>query len=156
MDFGAFVELEPGVEGLIHVSEMSWSKKNVRAVDILKPGENVEVVVLNVNPTDKRIALGLKQALGDPWEDALKILAPISLKIDPYYPGKQEETIDVYVVSPKDDYGQYLTQYYEVKENIVTAIDIDSNYDFATSLYFRRFIHENGLPTEFYINSAWE
>ncbi|MCU1337397.1 MAG: ribosomal protein [Bryobacterales bacterium] len=72
LDFGAFVELEPGVEGLIHVSEMSWSKKNVRAVDVLKPGEVVDVVVLNVNPTDKRIALGLKQALGDPWEDALK------------------------------------------------------------------------------------
>jgi small subunit ribosomal protein S1 len=72
LDFGAFVELEPGVEGLIHVSEMSWSKKNVRAVDVLKPGEVVEVVVLNVNPADKRIALGLKQALGDPWEEALK------------------------------------------------------------------------------------
>ena len=72
LDFGAFVELEPGVEGLIHVSEMSWSKKNVRAVDILKPGEMVDVVVLNVNPTEKRIALGLKQALGDPWEEALK------------------------------------------------------------------------------------
>jgi len=72
MDFGAFVELEPGVEGLIHVSEMSWSKRNVRAEDVLKPGEMAEVVILNVNPTDKRIALGLKQALGDPWEDALK------------------------------------------------------------------------------------
>jgi small subunit ribosomal protein S1 len=72
LDFGAFVELEPGVEGLIHVSEMSWSKKNVRAVDILKPGEVVDVVVLGVSPAEKRIALGLKQALGDPWEDALK------------------------------------------------------------------------------------
>jgi small subunit ribosomal protein S1 len=72
LDFGAFVELEPGVEGLIHVSEMSWSKKNVRAVDILKPGEVVDVVVLNVSPAEKRIALGLKQALGDPWEEALK------------------------------------------------------------------------------------
>jgi small subunit ribosomal protein S1 len=72
LDFGAFVELEPGVEGLIHVSEMSWSKKNVRAVDVLKPGEVVDVVVLGVNPAEKRIALGLKQALGDPWEDALK------------------------------------------------------------------------------------
>jgi small subunit ribosomal protein S1 len=72
MDFGAFVELEPGVEGLIHVSEMSWSKRNVRAEDVLKPGEVAEVVILNVNPADKRIALGLKQALGDPWEDALK------------------------------------------------------------------------------------
>jgi small subunit ribosomal protein S1 len=71
-DFGAFVELEPGIEGLIHVSEMSWAKKNVRAADIVKPGDAVEVVVLNVNPADKRIALGLKQALGDPWEEALR------------------------------------------------------------------------------------
>jgi small subunit ribosomal protein S1 len=64
------VELEPGVDGLIHVSELSWSKKQVRPGDILKVGEVVEVVILNVNPADKRIALGLKQALGDPWEEA--------------------------------------------------------------------------------------
>jgi small subunit ribosomal protein S1 len=71
-DFGAFVELEPGIEGLIHVSEMSWSKKQVRAVDVVKPGDLVEVVVLGVNPAEKRIALGLKQALGDPWDEAVK------------------------------------------------------------------------------------
>jgi small subunit ribosomal protein S1 len=71
-DFGAFVELEPGIEGLIHVSEMSWTRKNVRAADIVKPGDMVEVVVLGVNEADKRIALGLKQALGDPWDEALK------------------------------------------------------------------------------------
>jgi small subunit ribosomal protein S1 len=71
-DFGAFVELAPGVEGLIHVSEMSWMKKNVRAVDVVKAGEMVQVVVLGVNPTEKRIALGLKQALGDPWDEAMK------------------------------------------------------------------------------------
>ncbi|MCX6621539.1 MAG: 30S ribosomal protein S1 [Acidobacteria bacterium] len=71
-DFGAFVELEPGIEGLIHVSEMSWSKKQRKPSEIVKPGEVVEVVVLGVNPTDKRISLGLKQALGDPWEDALQ------------------------------------------------------------------------------------
>jgi small subunit ribosomal protein S1 len=71
-DFGAFVELEPGIEGLIHVSEMSWTRKNVRAQDIVKVGDMVEVVILGVNPVEKRIALGLKQALGDPWEEALK------------------------------------------------------------------------------------
>jgi small subunit ribosomal protein S1 len=71
-DFGAFVELEPGIEGLIHVTEMSWSRKNIKAADVVKPGEMVDVVVLGVNPADKRIALGLKQTLGDPWEDAVK------------------------------------------------------------------------------------
>jgi len=71
-DFGAFVELEPGIEGLIHVTEMSWSRKNVKAADVVKAGEMVDVVVLGVNPADKRIALGLKQTLGDPWEDAVK------------------------------------------------------------------------------------
>ncbi len=69
-DFGAFVELEPGIEGLIHVSEMSWTKKVRKPSDILKPGELVEAVILGVNPGERRISLGLKQALGDPWEDA--------------------------------------------------------------------------------------
>ncbi len=68
-DFGAFVELMPGVEGLIHVSEMSWTKRNPRPSDILKPGEVVEAVVLGVSPGEKRISLGLKQALGDPWDE---------------------------------------------------------------------------------------
>ncbi len=69
-DFGAFVELEKGVEGLIHLSEMSWSKKARRPADVVKPGEQVEVVILGVNQADRRISLGLKQALGDPWADA--------------------------------------------------------------------------------------
>jgi small subunit ribosomal protein S1 len=68
-DFGAFVELEPGVEGLIHLSEMSWAKKTRQASDVVKPGETVEAVVLAVNPSDRRISLGLKQALGDPWAE---------------------------------------------------------------------------------------
>ena len=68
-DFGAFVELEKGVEGLIHLSEMSWSKKVRRPSDVLKPGEAVEVVVLGINQADRRISLGLKQALGDPWTE---------------------------------------------------------------------------------------
>ncbi|MBZ5724281.1 MAG: 30S ribosomal protein S1 [Acidobacteriia bacterium] len=69
-DFGAFVELEKGIEGLIHLSEMSWSKKARKPSDVVKPGEKVEAVILGVNQADRRISLGLKQALGDPWADA--------------------------------------------------------------------------------------
>ena len=71
-DFGAFVELEPGIEGLIHISEMSWAKRVRKASDIVKPGDTVEAVILGVNPGERRISLGLKQTLGDPWTDAEK------------------------------------------------------------------------------------
>src|SRR5712692_2200674 len=71
-DFGAFVELEPGIEGLIHLSELSWSKKVRKPADVVKPGDSVEVVVLGVHAGERRISLGLKQALGDPWEQAEK------------------------------------------------------------------------------------
>ena len=70
MDFGAFIELEPGVEGLIHVSEMSWVKKVRKPSDLVKPGETVDAVILAVNPAEQRMSLGLKQALGDPWAEA--------------------------------------------------------------------------------------
>jgi small subunit ribosomal protein S1 len=68
-DFGAFVELEPGLDGLIHLSEMSWSKKARKPADVVNPNDTVDVVVLTVSPAEKRISLGLKQALGDPWEE---------------------------------------------------------------------------------------
>jgi small subunit ribosomal protein S1 len=73
-DFGAFVELEPGIEGLIHVSEMSWGKKVRVASDIVKPGERVDAVILSIKPPEGpqqagRIALGLKQTLTDPWTE---------------------------------------------------------------------------------------
>ncbi len=68
-DFGAFVELEKGVEGLIHLSEMSWSKKVRKPADAVKAGEQVEVAVLGVNQAERRISLGLKQVLGDPWAE---------------------------------------------------------------------------------------
>src|SRR5277367_1050378 len=76
MDFGAFVEIEPGIEGLIHISEMSWAKRVRTPSDIVKPGETVEAVILNVNPAERRISLGLKQALGDPWAGAAEKFAP--------------------------------------------------------------------------------
>jgi small subunit ribosomal protein S1 len=75
-DFGAFIELSPGVDGLIHVSEMSWSKKIKRPSDVLKPGEMVEAQILGINAAEHRISLGLKQTLGDPWEEALKKYTP--------------------------------------------------------------------------------
>jgi len=75
-DFGAFVELEPGIEGLIHISEMSWAKRVKTPSDIVKPGEAVEAVILGVNAAERRISLGLKQALGDPWAMAEQNFAP--------------------------------------------------------------------------------
>ena len=67
-DYGAFVELEPGIEGLIHVSEMSWTKKNVHPGKIVATSQEVEVMVLEVDPVKRRISLGLKQTLANPWE----------------------------------------------------------------------------------------
>jgi small subunit ribosomal protein S1 len=75
LEFGAFVEVEPGIEGLIHVSEMSWAKKVRIASDVVKPGETVEVVILGVNQAEHRISLGLKQALGDPWANVAQSFA---------------------------------------------------------------------------------
>jgi len=67
-DYGAFVELEPGIEGLTHVSEMSWTKKNVHPGKIVSTSQEVEVMVLEVDPDKRRISLGLKQTLQNPWE----------------------------------------------------------------------------------------
>lgn len=67
-DYGAFVELEPGIEGLIHVSEMSWTKKNVHPGKIVSTSQEVDVVILEVDPVKRRISLGLKQTLQNPWE----------------------------------------------------------------------------------------
>ena len=66
-DFGAFIEVEPGIEGLIHVSEMSWVKKVRKPADLLKLDDTVEAVILSMSPAERRLSLGLKQALGDPW-----------------------------------------------------------------------------------------
>jgi small subunit ribosomal protein S1 len=68
-DFGAFVEIEPGVEGLIHISEMSYGKKLRHPSDLLKQGERVDAVILAIKPEERRISLGLKQTLADPWTE---------------------------------------------------------------------------------------
>ena len=68
-DFGAFVEIEPGVEGLIHISEMSWGKKVRHPSDVVKAGDRVDAVILAIKPEERRISLGLKQTLNDPWNE---------------------------------------------------------------------------------------
>ncbi|MDP7668656.1 MAG: 30S ribosomal protein S1, partial [Rhodospirillales bacterium] len=80
-DYGAFVELEPGVEGLVHVSEMSWTKKNVQPGMIVSTSQAVEVMVLEVDPNKRRISLGLKQCHDNPWESFLEKF-PVGTEIE--------------------------------------------------------------------------
>jgi small subunit ribosomal protein S1 len=68
-DYGAFVELEQGIEGLVHLSEMTWSKRLKHPSKLVKPGDEVETVVLSVNPSDRRISLGMKQLMDNPWDN---------------------------------------------------------------------------------------
>ena len=78
-DYGAFVELEAGVEGLVHVSEMSWTKKNIHPGKIISTSQQVEVMVLDVDPVKRRISLGLKQCMENPWESFLAKYPPGSV-----------------------------------------------------------------------------
>jgi small subunit ribosomal protein S1 len=74
--FGAFVEIEPGIDGLIHISDMSWTKRVQHPSEVLRKSEDVEVVVLGVDPENKRISLGLKQTQEDPWDQLALQYAP--------------------------------------------------------------------------------
>jgi small subunit ribosomal protein S1 len=74
--FGAFVEIEPGIDGLIHISDMSWTKRIQHPSEMLRKGDDVEVVVLGVDPENKRISLGLKQTTDDPWEEIAQRFSP--------------------------------------------------------------------------------
>ncbi len=80
-DYGAFVELEKGIEGLVHISEMSWTKKIAHPSKILQVGETVEVMILNVDPAHRRISLGLKQVMPNPW-DQVKEKYPVGSVIN--------------------------------------------------------------------------
>jgi small subunit ribosomal protein S1 len=80
-DYGAFVELEPGIEGLVHVSEMSWTKKNVHPGKIVSTSQEVEVMVLDVDPQKRRISLGIKQVQANPWDDFLERF-PVGAEIE--------------------------------------------------------------------------
>ncbi|WP_428699290.1 30S ribosomal protein S1 [Stappia sp.] len=88
-DYGAFVELEPGIEGLIHVSEMSWTKKNVHPGKIVATSQEVEVMILEVDPVKRRISLGLKQTLQNPWE-AFADKFPVNTEVEGEVKNKTE------------------------------------------------------------------
>src|SRR6201991_745178 len=93
-DYGAFVELEPGIEGLIHVSEMSWTKKNVHPGKIVSTSQEVDVQILEVDPVKRRISLGLKQTMRNPWE----------VFVEKYPPGSELEG----EVKNKTEFGLFL------------------------------------------------
>jgi small subunit ribosomal protein S1 len=111
-DYGAFVELEPGIEGLIHVSEMSWTKKNVHPGKIVSTSQEVEVMILEVDPVKRRISLGLKQTLHNPWE----------VFIEKYPPG----TVVEGEVKNKTEFGLFLGLDGDV-DGMVHLSDLDWN-----------------------------
>uniref|UniRef100_UPI003983D430 30S ribosomal protein S1 n=1 Tax=Phenylobacterium sp. TaxID=1871053 RepID=UPI003983D430 len=80
-EYGAFVELEPGIEGLVHVSEMSWTKKNVHPGKIVSTSQEVDVIVLDVDSSKRRVSLGLKQAMANPW-DAFVAAHPVGSTVE--------------------------------------------------------------------------
>jgi small subunit ribosomal protein S1 len=88
-DYGAFVELEPGIEGLVHVSEMSWTKKNVHPGKIVSTSQEVEVQILEVDPVKRRISLGLKQTMANPW-DAFAEKHPVGSNVEGEVKNKTE------------------------------------------------------------------
>ena len=88
-DYGAFVEIEPGIEGLIHVSEMSWTKKNIHPGKIVATSQEVEVVVLDVDPAKRRISLGLKQTLENPWHEFADLF-PVNSEVEGEVKNKTE------------------------------------------------------------------
>src|SRR5438094_9169751 len=79
-DYGAFVEIERGIEGLVHVSEMSWTKRVTHPSNVLEVGQEVEVQVLDIDPVNRRISLGLKQTEPNPWE-MVRINHPVGARI---------------------------------------------------------------------------
>src|ERR1700674_3515933 len=111
-DYGAFVELEPGIEGLIHVSEMSWTKKNVHPGKIVSTSQEVEVQILEVDPVKRRISLGLKQTMRNPWE----------VFVEKYPPGPLIEG----EVKNKTEFGLFLGLEGEV-DGMVHLSDLDWN-----------------------------
>ncbi|MFO7560952.1 MAG: S1 RNA-binding domain-containing protein, partial [Desulfobacterales bacterium] len=95
MDFGAFVEIAPGTEGLVHISEMSYTKRVLKSENVVKPGESILVMIKEIDPQKKRISLSIKDAEGDPWVEAR----------EKYIPGKTVTGI----VEKKEKFGLFVS-----------------------------------------------
>ncbi len=121
--FGAFVEIEPGIDGLIHISDMSWTKRVQHPSEVVKKGDSVDVVILNIDSDNKRISLGLKQASEDPW---LRIgeTYPVGTEL----PGKVARLMDKGVVV---DIGNDIEGFVPISHLNMTGTQVDSPADVA-------------------------
>ncbi|MBL8996002.1 MAG: 30S ribosomal protein S1 [Gemmatimonadetes bacterium] len=121
--FGAFVEIEPGIDGLIHISDMSWTKRVQHPSEVVKKGDSVDVVILNIDSDNKRISLGLKQASEDPW---LRIgeTYPVGTEL----PGKVARLMDKGVVV---DVGNDIEGFVPISHLNVTGTEVQSPADVA-------------------------
>src|SRR5213592_4989997 len=127
-DYGAFVEIEKGIEGLIHVSEMSWTKRVTHPSKVLEVGQEVEVQVLDIDPANRRVSLGLKQTEPNPWE-LVRVNHPVCSKIR----GK---------IKSITDFGLFV----EVEENIDEEAEVGDALDLAADLRAHRVVHAHQLP----------
>jgi small subunit ribosomal protein S1 len=121
--FGAFVEIEPGIDGLIHISDMSWTKRVQHPSEVVKKGDAVDVVILNIDADGKRISLGLKQASEDPW---LRIgeTYPVGTEL----PGKVARLMDKGVVV---DIGNDIEGFVPLSHLNLTGQQVNSSADVA-------------------------
>jgi small subunit ribosomal protein S1 len=121
-DYGAFIELEPGVDGLVHISDLSWTHKVVRPSEILKKGEEVQVMVLSIDTTSQKISLGIKQLTEDPWESLTKNLpSGLSMK------GKITRVVNFGLFVELDNGLEGLVHVSEVPES--QAADLEKHYN---------------------------
>jgi small subunit ribosomal protein S1 len=150
--FGAFVEIEPGIDGLIHISDMSWTKRVQHPSEVVKKGDSVDVVILNIDAENKRISLGLKQAEEDPW---LRIgeTYPVNLALS----GKVVRLADKGVVVdvgndiegfvPQNQINVPLT-YVELDEVIWEGMTLDMIVNEVDPIHRRIVLSVNHIPAE--------
>ncbi len=126
-DYGAFIELEPGIDGLLHVSDISWTHKVAKPADVLKKGDTVEVMVLGVDSEAKKISLGMKQLQDDPWTDLTKdFMAGLEIH------GKVTKIVNFGLFVELENGLEGLVHVSEIPEN--SSKDLNKNYKVGDSI----------------------